>query len=164
MELRDDLSDANDDFHESLSRLGDSSEGKETARINSWVNKSQSGAETEMQPSIGAQATTAPINTLGVQPTPQSLPVDVIAPAPVTVQPRIQEVNPTTTTQRATIHNQVLLPPPPHVLFNPSLTVPVSHVVPNMSASTIQLQSTTLPHIQARIYHQANWIMWQQRM
>ena len=137
MELRDDLSDSNADFHESLSRLGDSSEGKERARINDWVNNSPSGVETEMQPSIGAQATTAPINTLGVQPTPQSLPVDVIAPAPVTVQPRIPEENPTTTTQRATINNRVLLPSPPPVLFNPSLTVPVSHVVPNMSAWTI---------------------------
>ena len=90
-----------------------------------------------MQPSIGAQATTDPIDTLRVQPTPQSLPVDVIAPAPVTVQPRIPEENPTTTTQRATIHNRVLLPPPPPVLFNPSLTVPGSHVVANMSAWTI---------------------------
>ena len=134
MELRDDLSDSNAEFHESLSRLGDSSEGKETASINDWVNNSPSGAETEIQPSVGAQATTAPIDTLGVQPRPQSPPNDVIAPASVTVQPRIPEENPTTTTQRATIHHQVLLPPPPPVLFNPSLTVPVSHVVPNTSA------------------------------
>ena len=79
MELRDDLSDSNAEFHESLRRLGDSSEGKRTARINDWVNNSPSGAETEMQPSVGAQATTAPIDTLGVQPRPQSPPNDVIA-------------------------------------------------------------------------------------
>ena len=70
MELREDLSESNDDFHERLSRLGASSEGKETARINDWVNNSPSGSETEMQLSIGAQAKIAPTDTLEVQSTP----------------------------------------------------------------------------------------------
>ena len=138
MELRDDLSDSNTEFHESLSRLGASSEGKETAMINDWVNNSPSGAEIEMQHNIVAQATITSTNNLEVQPTPQGLPVKVFAAAPVAVQPRIPEVIPTTTTQRATIQNQVLMPPPePPVLSNPSLRVPVSHILPNMSAWTI---------------------------
>ena len=138
MELRDDLSDSNADFHESLSRLGASSGGKETARINDWVNNSPSGAEIEMQPNIVAQATKTSTDNFGVQLTPQSLPVNVFASAPVAVQPRIPEVNPTTTTQRATNQNQVSMPlTEPPVLSNPSLTVPVSHILPNMSAWTI---------------------------
>ena len=138
MELRDDLSDSNADFRESLSRLGASSEGKETARINDWVNNSPSGAEIEMQPNIVAQATKTSTDNFGVQLTPQSLPVNVFASAPVAVQPRIPEVNPTTTTQRATNQNQVSMPlTEPPVLSNPSLTVPVSHILPNMSAWTI---------------------------
>ena len=103
MELREDLSESNADFHESLSGLGASSERNETARINDWVRNSPSGAQTEMQPSIGAQATIAPTDTLEVQPTPQSFPVDVFAYAPAADQPRLPEVNPTTTTQRSTI-------------------------------------------------------------
>ena len=87
MELRDDMSDSNADFHESLSRLEDSSEGKETARIKDWINNSPSGAEIEMQPSIVAQATITSTDNLGVQPTPQSFPVNVIASAPVVVLP-----------------------------------------------------------------------------
>ena len=91
-----------------------------------------------MQPSIVAKATITSTDNLGDQPTPQSLLINVIASAPVVVQPRIPEVNPTTTTQRAIIQNQVLMPPPePPVLSNPSLTVPVSHMVPKKSAWTI---------------------------
>ena len=137
IELRDDLSESNADFHEKFSRLGASSEAKKTPRINDWVNNSPR-AEIEMQPSIGAQTTIATTDTLEVEPTPQSFPVDVVASAPVGDQPRLPEVNPTTTTQSATIQNQVLLPPPPPpVLFNPSLTVPMSHILPNLSAWTI---------------------------
>ena len=141
IELREDFSVSNADFHESLSRLGASSEGKEKARINDWVKNSPSGAQTEMQPSIGARSTIALTDTIKAQATPQSFLVDVIASAPAADQSRIPEVNPTTTTttQRATIQNQVLLLPPklPPVLFNPSLTVTVSHILPNMSAWTI---------------------------
>ena len=138
MEFREDLSESNADINESLSRLVASSEGNEAARIDDWVHNSPSGAQTEMQPSIGAQVTIAPTDTLEAQPTPQSFPVEIFASAPAADQPRIPEVNPTTFTQKSTIQNQVLLPPPPpSVLFNPSLTVPVSHILPNMSAWTI---------------------------
>ena len=138
MELREVLSESNADFYENLSRLSASSERNETARINDWVHNSPSGAQNEMQPSVGAQVTMGPTDTLDVQPTPQSLPVDVFASAPAADQPRIPEVNPTTTTQRSTIQNQVLLLPlPPSVPFNPSLTVSVSHIPPNMSAWSI---------------------------
>ena len=102
MEIREDVSESNADFHKSLSRLGASSEGEEKARINDWVNNLPSAAQTEMHPSIGAQATKALTDTLEVQPTPQSFPFDDIASAPVTYHSRIPEVNPTTTTQRAT--------------------------------------------------------------
>ena len=139
MELREDLSESNADFHESLSHLSVSREGKETARINDWANDSPSGAETDMQPSIGAQATIAPIDTLGVQPTPHSLPVE----------PRILEGNTTTTNQRATTKNQVwlLLPPPrPYSsLFHHTLCRLVIYYqicVPGRK----QLSSTTLSH------------------
>ena len=72
MELREDFSDYNADFHERLSRLGASREEKELARINDWVNNSPSGVETEVLPSIRVQATIATTDTLEFQPTPQS--------------------------------------------------------------------------------------------
>ena len=74
MELRKNISEYNVDFHERLSRLSASSEGKEIARINDWVNNSPSGAETDMQPSIGAQASIVTTDTLEVQPTPPKIP------------------------------------------------------------------------------------------
>ena len=48
MELREDLSDSNLDFHETLSRLSATSKGIGTERINEWINNSPSGAEANL--------------------------------------------------------------------------------------------------------------------
>ena len=49
-----------------------------------------------------------------------------------------------TTTQAKTIQNQVLLRPPP-VPEIPTLTVPVNHILPNLSAWTFPSVTTNLP-------------------
>ena len=72
--------------------------------------------------------------TPAVQP-PNTLAAEVVVPPPATVQPTLPQPVSTNTTQATTIQNQVLLHSPP-VPINPALTVPVCHILPNMSAWT----------------------------
>ena len=77
---------------------------------------------------------TNPHQTSAVQP-PNTFAAAVVVPAPATVQSRLPQPDSTTTTQATTIQSQVL-PHPPLVPINPTLTVPVSHILPNLSAWT----------------------------
>ena len=183
--LREDLSDSNTDFHETLSRLSATSKGNGTQRIIEWINNSPYGAEANLQPTNEIQTTATSTNLFGIQIPPQQaqiagtqvnneavatnsdpsaafvptlsaqLPVfnvtnphqtpavqppntlaaEVVVPPSTTVPPTLPQPVSTTTTQATTIQNQVLLHSPP-VPINPALTVPVSHILPNMSAWT----------------------------
>ena len=189
MALREDLSDSNLDFHETLSRLSATSKGNGTERIKDWINNSPNGAEANLQPTN--PTTSASTNPYGIQippqqaetqvtneavatnsdpsavfvptlssqlpvfnitnnhqtpavQTPKTLAATVVVPAPATVQPTLSQPVPTTTTQATTIQSQVLLHPPP-VPINPTLTVPVSHILPNLSAWTFPSVTSNPP-------------------
>ena len=65
MALREDVSDSNTDFHETLSRLSASSKGKETERISSdCINNSPSVAEANAPLPVVATTTTASNNAI----------------------------------------------------------------------------------------------------
>ena len=66
MALRDDLSDSNTDFHETLSRLSASSRGKETERISDWINNSPSVAEANAPPPVATTTTSASNNAVTI--------------------------------------------------------------------------------------------------
>ena len=66
MALREDLSDSNTDFHQTLSRLSASSNGNETKRISEWINNSPNVAETNVPSTVEAQTTSAPNNAVTV--------------------------------------------------------------------------------------------------
>ena len=186
MALRDDLSDSNTDFHETLSRLSASSRGKETERISDWINNSPSATEANAPPPVTTTTTSASNNavtstaslqfiengtacqagiasqdpaavyvpvtsvppplsniTLVQQPaasvSPQSNPMKVIPSLLMTVEPPVPTLNPMITTT-ATITTRLAVPPTIPAPFNPIVSVPVSHVIPNLTA-------WTLPHV-----------------
>ena len=64
LELRKDLSDLNDNFHDTLPRLGATSDRAETERINEWINNSPNVAETNNQSTSEAPVTSAANGTL----------------------------------------------------------------------------------------------------
>ena len=182
LELRDDFSDSNSDLHETLSRLSAASQGKETQRINEWINNSPSVAVTNSQPShevpvVSAADTTrshqtpgqplqadenqdptrstianinlsaAPMPPLNVAPTVSSNTYAATAPqvpyvanplmvaptAPV-IAPIIPTMTVTTSTPATTAPTQAI--PTPPLESNPVVTVPISHILPNLSAWT----------------------------
>ena len=181
MALREDLSDSNTDFHETLSRLSASSKGKETERISDWINNSPSVAEANAPPPVVATTTSASNNAITITalqlvengivsqagiasqdpaavyvpvttvPSPppnitlvqqpaasvssQSNPMNVIPSVPMTVQPPVPTLNPTITTT-GTITTSPAVPPTIPAPFNPIVNVPVSHVIPNLTAWT----------------------------
>ena len=65
MELREDLSDSNLDFRESLSRLSATSKGNGTERINEWINNSPNGAEANLPTNV-VPTTAASTNPFGI--------------------------------------------------------------------------------------------------
>ena len=77
LELREDLSDLNVDFHDTLSRLSASSHKAETQRIHEWINNSPNVAETNIQSTSETPGTTAQFGTLNTHTT---------VPAPQTVE------------------------------------------------------------------------------
>ena len=66
---------------------------------------------------------------------PQSNPMNVVSSLPMTVQPPVPALNPMITTT-ATITTSPAVPPTIPALFNPIVNVPVSHVIPNLTAWT----------------------------
>ena len=86
---------------------------------------------------------TNPHQTSAVQP-PKTFAAAVVVPTPATVQSRLPQPVSTTTTQATTIQSQVL-PHPPLVPINPTLTVPVIHIPPNLSAWTFPSVTSNLP-------------------
>ena len=186
MALRDDLSDSNTDFHETLSRLSASSRGKETERISDWINNSPSVTEANAPPPVTTTTTSASNNavtstaslqfvengtacqagiasqdpaavyvpvtsvppplpniTLVQQPaasvSPQSNPMNVHLPVP-TLNPMI--------TTTATITTNPAVPPTIPAPSNPIVNVPVSHVIPNLTAWTFP-HVPVIPSVQA---------------
>ena len=182
MALRDDLSDSNTDFHETLSRLSASSKGKETERISDWINNSPCVAEANAPPPVAATTTSAsnnavtitaslqvvengtvsqaviasqdsaavynpvtsdppplpnnaPVQQSAASVSPQSNPMNVVSSLPMTVQPPVPTLNPMITTT-ATIVTSPAVPPTIPTPFNPIVNVPVSHVIPNLTAWT----------------------------
>ena len=194
MALRDDLSDSNTDFHETLSRLSASSRGKETERISDWINNLPSATEANAPPPVTTTTTSASNNavtstaslqfiengtacqagiasqdpaavyvpvtsvppplsniTLFQQPaasvSPQSNPMKVIPSLLMTVQPPVPTLNPMITTT-ATITTSLAVPPTIPAPFNPIVSVPVSHVIPNLTAWTFP-HVPVIPSVQA---------------
>ena len=72
MELREDLSDSNLDFHETLSLLSATSKGNGTERINEWVNNSPNGAKANL-PTNEVPTTAASTSPFGIQIPPQQV-------------------------------------------------------------------------------------------
>ena len=194
MELREDLSDSNVDFRETLSRLSTSSRGNETERINEWINNSPNLAETSAPPTAEVQTTsvlnnddfvTAPQqpvqnitvgqavianqdlranyvpavgvspslsnNTLAPQPplsvSLQNNPPNVVTSLLMTVQSSSPTLNPMITTT-ATNTTSPAVPPTIPAPFNPIVNVPVSHVIPNLTAWTFP-HVPVIPSVQA---------------
>ena len=88
--------------------------------------------------------------TLVQQPTasvsPQSNPMNVIPSVPMTVQPPVPTLNPMITTT-ATIATSSTVPPTISAPFNPIVNVPVSHVIPNLTAWTFP-HVPVIPYVQ----------------
>ena len=69
LELREDLSNLNADFQDTLSRLRATSHKAETQRIHEWINNSPNVAETNIQSTSEAPGTSAPFGTLNTHTT-----------------------------------------------------------------------------------------------
>ena len=185
MALREDLSDSNTDFHETLLRLSASSQSKEPERISDWINNSPNVAPAHAPPTV-AQTTSTSNNDVIVAVPPQSVenatvsqaviarqdlsavyvpplsvppppsnntlgqqlvtsvslqnnPMHVVPSLPMTVQPPLPRLNATITTT-ATITTSPAVPLRIPAPFNPIVNVPVSHVIPNLTA-------WTFPHV-----------------
>ena len=192
LELREDLSDLNADFQDTLSRLSATSHKAETQRIHEWINNSPSVAETNIQSTSEAPGTSAPfgnLNTHTTVPPPQTaenqaiteavmtttevtggliltasvpqtststLPVPTyLQVAPPTISPTgvpavsvpsltVPMTSSTTSTRNINTPNQAA----PQLLstqFNPATSVPVGHILPNLSAWTFPTVTTNPP-------------------
>ena len=87
LELREDLSDLNADFHDTLSRLSATSHKAETQRIHQWINNSPNVAEANIQSTSEAPGTSAPFGTLNTHttvPPPQTAENQAITEAVMT--------------------------------------------------------------------------------
>ena len=192
LELREDLSDLNADFHDTLSRLSATSHKAETQRIHEWINNSPNLAEANIQSTSEAPGTSAPFGTLNTHttvPPPQTaenqaiteavmtttevtggliltasvpqtptstLPVPTsLQVAPPTFSPTgvpavsvpsltVPMMSSTTSTRNINTPNQAA-PQLLSTLFNPATSVPVSHILPNLSAWTFPIVTTNPP-------------------
>ena len=192
LELREDLSDLNVDFHDTLSRLSATSHKAETQRIHEWINNSPNVAETNIQSTSEAPGTSAPFGTLNTHttvPPPQTVENQAITEAVMTTTEVTGDLIPTASvpqTPTNTLHVPTALkvapstnsptgvpgvavlsltvpmtssttstriintpnqtaPQQPSLLINPTASVPVSHILPNLSAWTFPTVTTNPP-------------------
>ena len=191
LELQDDASEANEDAHETLSRLSRPTAASETRRIRDWVNNSPNVPATNQETETAATASlgTSVTNTSALVPSRQT-PVIVSQPTfapgdlnqanltvqlPTTIAPALslnhtpavhvqtppltaqnfgnigpstsavivqQQVQPTIIpTQTGSFNAQVL--PPQTTARMPTFTMPVNHILPNLSAWTFSNPTNT---------------------
>ena len=180
LELQDDLSEANEDLHETLSRLSGTSAANENQRISEWINNSPVVTINNNQPqavvsigivtsiatttavtsslsplgkadpttmttdgtnqaptAVGAPTTVVPVTTVGPNAVAQAV-TSFIPPEPTVPVPRpsTSAISPQLPILQATStfsHN----PQPPLVQPRmPTFTMPVKHILPNLSAWT----------------------------
>ena len=198
LELQDEASEANEDAHETLSRLSKTTAASETRRVSDWVNNSPNGLATDQEAETVVTASLATLNNTAVSMPSQQPPINVSQPtfAPgdstetnVAVQlqtttvpsmslnhtPAIQiqtpqltaqnfenigpstsavivqqQVQPTTIpTQTGSFSAQVL--PPQTTARMPTFTMPVNHILPNLSAWTFPNPTVTTAPIPTTI-------------
>ena len=182
LELQEDPSEANEDAHETLSRLSRTANASETRRVSDWVNNSPIVATTQHETvtAVSASLATSVTNTTVSNPSQQP-PVNVSQPTfapgdpnetnvavqlPTTTVPSMslnhtpaiqtqtppltaqnlgnigQQVQPTIIpTQTGSFNAQVL--PPQTTARVPTFTMPVNHILPNLSAWTFPNPTVT---------------------
>ena len=142
-ELREDLSDLNVDFHDTLSRLSASSHKAETQRIHEWINNSPNVAETNIQSTSETPGTTAQFGTLNTHTT---------VPAPQTVENQaITEAVMTTTevtgglilTASVPQTRTCTLPVPTSLQVAPSTNSPTGVPAVSVPSLTVLMTSST---------------------
>ena len=180
LELQDDLSEANEDLHETLSRLSGTSAANENQRINEWINNSTVVTINNTQPqavvpigiatsiatttavtsslpplgnadpttmtpdgtnqaptAVGVPTTVVPVPTVGPNAVAQAVtsltPTEPTVPVPGPSTSAISQQLPIL--QATSTFSHVPQPPlvPPRM---PTFTMPVNHLLPNLSAWT----------------------------
>ena len=199
LELQDDPSEANEEAHETLSRLSRTTDASETRRVSDWVNNSPNVPATNPETETLVTASLAtPINNPTVSIPFQQPPINVSQPSfapgdvnethmtvhlPTTTAPTmslnhtpaVQIQTPPSTAQivgnivpstsavirqqpgqQTTVPNQIgsfgahVLPPQPTTRM-PTFTMPVNHILPNLSAWTFPNPAVTTAPIPTTI-------------
>ena len=146
LELREDLSDLNADFHDTLSRLSATSHKAETQRIHEWINNSPNVAETNIQSTSEAPGTSAPFGTLNTHTT--------VPPPQIAENQAITEAVMTTTevtgglilTASVPQTPTSTLPVPTSLQVAPSTNSPTGVPAVSVPSLTVPMTSSTNPN------------------